>query len=39
MMLMPYRAKARDYKDKTVRDILDDQFAGTPIRYQIVNND
>lgn len=35
MMLLPYRAKARDYKDKTVKSILDDQLAGTPIKYQL----
>lgn len=35
MMLLPYRAKARDYKDKTVKSILDDQLDGTPIRYQL----
>lgn len=34
-MLLPYRAKARDYKDITVREILEDQLAGTPIKYQL----
>ena len=35
MMLLPYRAKARNYKDITVREILDDQLAGTSIKYQL----
>lgn len=36
MMLLPYRAKARDYNAITVREILDDQLAGTPIKYQLL---
>jgi len=38
MMLLPYRAKARDYKEVTVRKILDDQLEGTPIKYRLSNN-
>lgn len=34
LMLLPYKAKARDYKNISVKDILDDQLSDTPIKYQ-----
>jgi acetyltransferase-like isoleucine patch superfamily enzyme len=36
LMLLPYRAKAREYKHVTLKEILDDQIAGTPIEYQLL---
>lgn len=39
MMLLPYRAKARDYQGVTVRDILNDQLNGTPIKYKLLKQD
>ena len=38
IMLLPYRAKAREYKDITVREILNDQLKGTPMKYQLLDN-
>lgn len=32
-LLMPYKAKAADYKEVSVREILSQQLAGTPILY------
>lgn len=34
-LLMPYKAKAAHYKDTTLREILTDQLANTPVRYYI----
>ena len=33
--LLPYPAKAREYHDTTVREILDDQLSGTLLKYRI----
>ena len=35
MKLLPYKAKAREYKNVTIREILDDQLAGTPFKYRV----
>jgi hypothetical protein len=35
-MLLPYRAKAREYNHVTVKEILDDQLAGTPNKVSTV---
>src|ERR1700744_2123346 len=34
LMLLPYRAKARDYQGISVKEILDEQLSGIPIKYQ-----
>jgi len=34
-MLSPYKAKAADYREQSIREILDDQLSGTPIRYDV----
>lgn len=34
-MLSPYKAKEADYREQSVREILDDQLSGTPIRYAV----
>jgi hypothetical protein len=33
--LLPYKAKADTYRNATVKEILDDQLAGTPFKYRI----
>lgn len=35
MKLLPYKAKAKTYDNATVKDILDDQLAGTPFKYRL----
>lgn len=34
-MLLPYMAKAADYKNVTVKAILEEQLGGTTLTYQI----
>jgi hypothetical protein len=34
LMLLPFKAKARDYKNACVKDILKDQLAGTALDYK-----
>jgi hypothetical protein len=36
LMLLPFKAKARDYKNVCVKDILKDQLTGTPLDYQLL---
>ncbi len=36
LMLLPFKAKARDYKNVCVKDILKDQLTGTPLEYQLL---
>ncbi|MDB5111962.1 MAG: hypothetical protein JWR67_3076 [Mucilaginibacter sp.] len=38
LMLLPYKAKARDYKDITVKDILNEQLSDTPFKYRMGKN-
>ena len=33
--LLPFRAKAREYKNITVKEILNEQLAGTPFKYRV----
>lgn len=33
LMLLPYKAKAADYRDVTVRNILEEQLKDTPMVY------
>ncbi len=35
MKLLPYKAKARVYNNATVKEILDEQLAGTPFEYRM----
>lgn len=34
LMLLPYKAKAAEYRDVTVRSILEEQLKGTPMVYE-----
>ncbi len=36
LMLLPFKAKARDYKNVFIKDILKDQFTGTPLDYKLL---
>lgn len=36
LMLLPFKAKARDYCNVSVKEILEDQLAGTPLKYKLV---
>lgn len=33
LQLLPYKAKAKTYSNATIREILDEQLAGTPFKY------
>lgn len=35
LQLLPYKAKAKVYNNTTVKEILDDQLAGTPFKYRM----
>lgn len=36
-MLLPYKAKAMDYREVRVREILNEQFKETPFSYRFMN--
>jgi hypothetical protein len=36
LMLLPFKAKAREYQNISVREILDDQLTGTPLKYKLL---
>lgn len=36
VMLLPFKAKAWDYRNVSVKEILEDQLAGTPLKYKLL---